>query len=69
METAVAIERITDNEKIISNFLIYLNTFIELSVKKPYCRVRIFLSIVSDKLAGLESSAKKVQYFQKYCQI
>ena len=42
METAVAIDRIIDNEKIISKFLIYLNTFIELSVKNIIARFAFF---------------------------
>ena len=72
METAVAIEWIIerhDNEKIILKFLICLNHFHRIIYRKPCCKVGIFLSIVSDKLAGLESSAEKVQHFQKYCRI
>ena len=50
-------------------FLICLNHFHRIIYRKPCCKVGIFLSIVSDKLAGLESSAEKVQHFQKYCRI
>ena len=46
-----------------------MNHFHRIIYRKPCCKVGIFLSIVSDQLAGLESSAEKIQHFQKYCRI